>query len=143
MTSLRPVRIAGTGMFVPENVVTNKDLESQMDTSDEWIRQRSGIEARRHIDSDIGTSDLALEAAKNAMKAAQVEASDIDLIILATLSPDHQFPGSSAILQAKLGLSTIPSMDLRCQCSGFLYSLNVGKNVRCHRPIQSRASGWS
>ncbi|SME88362.1 3-oxoacyl-ACP synthase III family protein [Pseudobacteriovorax antillogorgiicola] len=126
MTQLRKAKIAGTGMYVPPKVVTNKDLEAVMDTSDEWIKQRSGIEQRHHVEG-IGTSDLAFEAAKNAMTAANVSAEDIDLILLATLSPDHQFPGSSAVLQAKLGLSTTPSMDIKCQCSGFIYGLNVGK----------------
>lgn len=127
MATLRPVRIAATGMYVPPKVVTNKDLESIMDTSDEWIRQRSGIEERRHIDGEVGTSDLALKAAEEAIQRSGLKKEDIDLIILATLSPDHQFPGSSAVLQAKLGLESTPAMDIRCQCSGFLYSLNVGK----------------
>jgi 3-oxoacyl-[acyl-carrier-protein] synthase-3 len=120
-------KIIGTGMYVPPKIVTNKDLEAIMDTSDEWIRQRSGIEERRHIDDESGTSDLALNAALEAIKSANIEKQDIDLIILATLSPDHQFPGSSALLQAKLGLSKIPAMDLRAQCTGFIYSVNVAK----------------
>ncbi len=119
-------KIAGTGMYVPPRVVTNADLEKVMDTSDEWIRQRSGIETRRHVDG-IGTSDLAYEAVQKALESAGCTAHDIDLIILATLSADHIFPGSSALLQARLGLETTPSMDLRAQCTGFLYSLNVGK----------------
>ena len=127
MNHLRHVKIAGTGMYVPPKKIDNKDLESLMDTSDEWIRQRSGIESRYHIEGAVGTSDLAVEAAKNALKAAQMSAQDLDLVIFATLSPDHQFPGSSAILQAKLNLDTVPSMDIKCQCSGFLYAMNVGK----------------
>jgi 3-oxoacyl-[acyl-carrier-protein] synthase III len=119
-------RIAGTGMHVPPRVVTNKDLEQIMDTTDEWIRQRSGIEQRHHVDGQ-GTADLAFEATKKALADAKLEAKDLDLIILATLSPDHMFPGSSAILQSLLGLETTPSMDIRCQCSGFLYSMNVAK----------------
>ncbi len=119
-------RIAGTGMYVPPRVVTNKDLEKIMDTTDEWIRQRSGIESRHHVDGQ-GTADLAYEATLKALAAAKCEAKDIELIILATLSPDHMFPGSSAILQHRLGLETTPSMDLRAQCSGFLYSMNVAK----------------
>lgn len=119
-------KIAGTGMYVPPKVVTNTDLEKIMDTSDEWIRQRSGIETR-HVVEGVGTSDLALQASLLALKAAQCQARDIDLIILTTLSPDLQFPGSAALLQFKLGLETTPSMDIRCQCSGFLYGLNVAK----------------
>jgi 3-oxoacyl-[acyl-carrier-protein] synthase-3 len=119
-------RIAGTGMYVPPRVVTNADLEKLMDTTDEWIRQRSGIESRRHVDGQ-GTSDLAYEAALKALEVAQCESKDIDLIVLATLSADHIFPGSSALLQQRLGLETKPSMDLRAQCSGFLYAMNVAK----------------
>ncbi|MCX6130992.1 MAG: ketoacyl-ACP synthase III [Proteobacteria bacterium] len=120
-------RIAGTGMFVPPKILRNVDLEALMDTSDEWIRQRSGIEERHVIEAGTGTSDLAVAAAHQALLAAGCNASDIELIIVATLSPDHQFPGTSALVQHKLGLETTPSMDLRCQCSGFLYALNVGK----------------
>lgn len=114
-------------MYVPPKVIHNKDLEAIMDTSDAWIKQRSGIERRHHIDDDSGTSDLALKATKKACENAGIEPKDIDLIILGTLSADHIFPGSSAILQAKLGLTDTPAMDLRCQCSGFVYSLNVAK----------------
>ncbi len=127
MTIFRPVRITGTGMYVPPKVVTNQDLEKVMDTSDEWIRQRSGIEKRHHVEGATSTADLALEATHNALKSAHLTPADIDLIIVATLSPDHEFPGTSAILQQKLGLSTTPAMDIRCQCSGFLYSLNTAK----------------
>lgn len=127
MTNQNPrAKIVGTGMYVPPRLVTNADLEKVMDTSDEWIRQRSGIESRHYVDG-IGTSDLAYEASLNALADAKCRPEDIDLIILATLSPDHMFPGSSALLQARLGLETTPSMDIRCQCSGFLYSLNVAK----------------
>jgi 3-oxoacyl-[acyl-carrier-protein] synthase-3 len=120
-------RIAGTGLYVPPKVLRNKDLEQIMDTSDEWIKQRSGIEQRHVIDGGIATSDLALESAKKALTAANCTAEDIDLIIVATLSPDYQFPGVSAVLQHKLGLESTPAMDLRCQCSGFIFSLNVAK----------------
>ncbi len=119
-------KIAGTGMYVPKRVVTNFDLEKVMDTTDEWIRQRSGIEQRQHVD-DEGTADLAYQATLRALENANLKADDIEMIILASLSPDHFFPGSSALLQAKLGLTTTPSMDIRAQCSGFLYSLNLGK----------------
>lgn len=127
MDKLRGVKITGTGMYVPPKVVTNQDLEKIMDTSDDWIRQRSGIEKRHHVEAPQSTSDLAWEASQNALRASNMQATDIDLIIVATLSPDHQFPGTSAILQQKLGLSTTPAMDIRCQCSGFLYALNTGK----------------
>ena len=122
----KKAKIVGTGMYVPPKVLTNFDLEKIIDTSDEWIRQRSGIE-KRHVVEGVGTSDLAYEASIRALAAAHCDARDIELIIVATLSPDHQFPGTSALLQNKLGLDTTPAMDIRCQCSGFLYSLNVGK----------------
>ncbi len=122
----RKAKIIGTGMYVPPKQVPNIELEKLMDTSDEWIRQRSGIETRHVIDGQ-GTCDLAYEASLSALKAAGRTAADIDLIILATLSPDMQFPGTSALLQSRLGLETTPAMDLRCQCSGFIYALNVGK----------------
>jgi 3-oxoacyl-[acyl-carrier-protein] synthase-3 len=128
MAIMQRAQISGTGMYVPPNVVRNQDLEKLMETSDEWIRQRSGIEQRHHVQQDgMGTSDLAYEATMQALQAAGLKATDLDLIILATLSADHLFPGSSAILQAKLGLESTPSMDIRCQCSGFMYAMNVGK----------------
>ena len=119
-------KISGTGMHVPPKVVSNFDLEKIMDTTDEWIRQRSGIETRHHVEGQ-GTADLAYEATLKALESAKCTAKDLDFIILSTLSADHMFPGSSAILQHKLGLETTPSMDLRAQCSGFLYALNVAK----------------
>jgi len=120
-------RIAGTGLYVPPKILKNQDLEQLMDTSDDWIRQRSGIEERHVIEGGMATSDLAVESARQALAAANCTPENIDLIIVATLSPDHQFPGVSAVLQHKLGLETTPAMDLRCQCSGFIYSLNVAK----------------
>ena len=119
--------ILGMGMYVPPKVVKNSDLEKLMDTSDEWIRQRSGIEERRYADEDVATSDLALEASKQAIKNAGINKEDVDMIIVATLSSDHVFPGSSSVLQAKLGLETAPAMDLRCQCSGFVYALKTAQ----------------
>ena len=121
------VRISGTGMYVPSKILRNVDLEAMMETSDEWIRQRTGIEKRHVIEPGTSTSDLAVAAAHRALAAANCTAAAIELIIVATLSPDHQFPGTSALLQHKLGMDTTPAMDLRCQCSGFIYALNVGK----------------
>ena len=118
-------RIAGTGMYVPEKVVTNFDLEKIMDTSDEWIRERAGIVERRFVDREIGVAGLAHEAAKIALENANLEPADIDLIIFATLSPEYQFPGSGVLLQEKLGLRGIPALDVRTQCTGFLYGLSV------------------
>jgi 3-oxoacyl-[acyl-carrier-protein] synthase-3 len=103
--------------------VTNDDLAQRMDTSDEWIRQRSGIVERRHVDGTETPADLALQASQRALEAAGVAANEIDAIILATLSPQHDFPGTSFFLHERLGVPEIPCFDLRAQCSGFLYSL--------------------
>ncbi len=118
-------QITGTGHFVPDNIVTNLDLEKLMDTTDEWIRQRSGIIERRHVNTGIGSSDLAYQAALNAIEAAKIDKSEIDFIIAATLSPDHYFPGIGVIVQEKLGLPGIGALDVRNQCSGFIYGLSV------------------
>ncbi len=115
--------ISGIGHFVPPRVVSNQDLEKLMDTSDEWIRQRTGIVTRHHVDPGVGTSDLACEAARRAVEDAGIELGDIDFIIAATLSPDHYFPGIGVLVQAKLGLDNIGALDVRNQCSGFIYSL--------------------
>ncbi len=117
--------ITGTGHFVPPKVVTNFDLEKMIDTSDEWIRQRSGIEERHYVEPGVGTSDLAYEAAVRAIEDAKIDKSEIDFIIAATLSPDHYFPGIGVIVQAKLGLSGIGALDVRNQCTGFVYALSV------------------
>jgi 3-oxoacyl-[acyl-carrier-protein] synthase-3 len=115
--------IKGTGMFVPPNLVTNKDLEKMMDTSDEWIRQRTGIEQRYWIEGETGSSDLGFEASKIALEDAGWTAQDLDFIIFATLSPDIMFPGSGCLMQARLGLDSTPALDIRQQCTGFLYGL--------------------
>ena len=120
-------KITGAGMYVPERVVTNKDLEKLMDTSDEWIRQRSGVEERHWLTEDQGPADLAEQAARRALSDAGLEAGDLDCIILATLSPEHEFPGTSFFLQQRLGGET-PCFDLRAQCSGFLFSLSVARS---------------
>ena len=116
-------KITGTGMYVPERVVTNDDLTKLMDTSDEWIRQRSGVVERHYIDEREGPVDLAHQASVRALEAANLEASDLDCIILATLSPQADFPGTSFFLHEALGVAEIPCFDLRAQCSGFVYSL--------------------
>ena len=118
--------ISGTGHFVPPKVVTNLELEKSINTSDEWIRQRSGIAERRYAESGVGSSDLAYEAALRAIEAAKINKSEIDFIIAATLSPDHYFPGIGVLVQRKLGLPGIGALDVRNQCSGFIYALSVG-----------------
>lgn len=117
--------ITGTGHFVPPRTVTNLDLEKLMDTSDEWIRQRSGISTRHHADPGTGASDLAYEAALKAIESAGIDKTEIDFIIAATLSPDHYFPGIGVIVQSKLGIKTIGALDVRNQCSGFIYALSA------------------
>ncbi len=118
-------RITGTGFYVPEKVVTNFDLEKMMDTSDAWIRERAGIIERRFVDREIGVAGLAFEAAKIALERAHLQPKDIDFIIFATLSPEYQFPGSGVLLQEKLGIPPVPALDVRNQCTGFIYALSV------------------
>ena len=124
---MRNSKIAGVGHYVPEQVVTNKDLEKIMDTSDEWIRERTGIVERRYFQEGIDTTaNMGAEASRRALKKAGMEAKDIDMIIFATLSPDYIFPGSGVLMQRELGLKEIPALDVRNQCSGFIYALSVG-----------------
>jgi 3-oxoacyl-[acyl-carrier-protein] synthase-3 len=120
-------RISGTGMYVPERVVTNQELERLMDTSDEWIRQRSGVHERRFIEEGQAPAELAERAARAALEAAGLEPGELDCVVLATLSPQADFPGTSFFLQERLGLAETPCFDLRAQCSGFLYSLAAAK----------------
>jgi len=131
-------RIAGTGSYLPEKVVTNQDLETMMDTSDEWIQDRTGIK-RRHIAAEgETTSDLALAAAGRAMEMAGITAEDVDLIIIATTTPDKVFPGTACIVQRRLGVGGCGAFDIQAACSGFVYGLDLadryirtgaGKNV--------------
>ncbi len=118
-------RITGTGSYVPEKVVTNFDLEKMMDTSDEWIRQRTGI-TERHIGAEgDGASDYAFEASKLALDAAGVEPEDLDVVILATMTPDYLLPAGSCYLQTKLGAKNAAVFDLVAACSGFIYGMSV------------------
>ncbi len=121
--------IASTGFYVPPTVVTNQDLVEKfgIETTNEWIVQRTGIEERRYSADGEGPSDMALPAALDAIERAGLTKDDIDMIVFATLSPEHAFPGSGCYLQAKLGLPGIPAMDIRNQCSGFLYALASAK----------------
>ena len=118
-------RIVGTGSYLPEKILTNADLEKIVDTSDEWIRSRTGIRSR-HIAADGElTSDLALPAAQKALQAAGVAAGDIDMIIVATTTPDMIFPSTACILQSRLGIAGCPAFDLQAVCSGFVYALGT------------------
>lgn len=119
-------RIKGLGFYVPENVVTNDDLSKLMDTSDEWIQERTGIQQRRHAlrGSDTTTS-MGVKASLKAIEAAKINKEEIDFIVFATLSPDFYFPGCGVLVQKELGLPNVGALDIRNQCSGFLYALSV------------------
>jgi len=122
-TTAKAVGIIGLGTYYPENIVTNKDLEKILDTSDEWIVERTGIRERRVADQNTATSDLATEAARKALAAAKIDAKDIDLIIVATATPDMFFPSVSCLVQANLGADNAAAFDLTAGCSGFVYAL--------------------
>jgi len=116
-------RIAGTGSYLPPRVVTNDELAKRLDTSDEWIRERTGIRQRHVADESQASSELALEASRRALDAAGMKAADIDLIIVATSTPDYIFPSTACLLQAKLGAKGGAAFDLQAVCSGFIYGL--------------------
>jgi len=116
-------RIVGTGGYLPARVVTNDEFAKRLDTSDAWIRERTGIAERRIADESQASSDLALEASRAALAAAQLAAGDIDLIIVATSTPDYVFPSTACLLQAKLGIKDCPAFDVQAVCSGFVYAL--------------------
>ncbi len=116
-------RIAGLGMHVPDEIVRNEDLASLMETSDDWIVQRTGIRQRRFAPAGVCTSALAVPAAEAAIADAGIARSDVDLVLFATLSPDFHFPGTGCTFQARMGLPGVPVMDVRNQCTGFLYAL--------------------
>lgn len=118
-------KITGIGGYVPGKAVTNYDLEKTLDTTHDWIVQRTGIEQRHWVNATQATSDLSLEASLIAIKNAGIQKEDIDLIVLATSSPDYDIPGGAALLQAKLGLPEVPYFDIRQACSGFVYGLSL------------------
>jgi len=118
--------IIGTGSYLPQKIMTNKDLEKIVDTSDEWIRTRTGIEERRVVDSNIAASDLGVEAATKAIEDAGILAEDIELIIVATLTPDYTFPSTACVIQHKIGATKAAAFDLSAACSGFIYGVATG-----------------
>ncbi len=118
-------QILGTGFVVGEHLVKNDDLTRVMDTSDAWIRERSGIEQRYYVKDGTTTTDLAQRAAEKAIADSGIDKNEIDYIVFATMTPDHYFPGCGGILQSKLGLKPIPAVDLRQQCTGFIYGLQI------------------
>src|SRR5690606_30872904 len=130
----RYARITGTGSYLPERRLTNHDLAAELaergvETSHEWIVERTGIEARHFADAHTNSSDLALEASRKAIEAAGVTAADIDLIIVATSTPDMVFPSTACILQNKLGVHGCPAFDVQAVCSGFVYALTVADSM--------------
>ncbi len=124
---MRQARITGVGHAVPERVVTNDDLAKLMDTSDEWITERSGVKERHHVsnDEETGASDLGVQAAEIAMEMAGVSPRDIDLIVFATISSDYFLPGSAVMVQEKMGMRHVGAFDVRAACSGFVYGLSI------------------
>jgi 3-oxoacyl-[acyl-carrier-protein] synthase III len=119
--------IIGIGRYLPEKIVTNLDLEKVMDTSDEWIRTRTGIEERRISSDDIDTSDMAYEAALKALENANISASEIDMILVATVTPDQPFPSVACMIQEKIGAKKAAAMDISAACSGFMYGMVTAK----------------
>jgi 3-oxoacyl-[acyl-carrier-protein] synthase-3 len=128
-------RVLGSGFVVGEHCVKNETLSKIYDTSDDWIRERTGIEQRYFVEEGTSTSDLGVGAARKALEDAKVAPEEIDYIVLATMTPDYYFPGSGGLIQAKLGLGNIPALDIRQQCSGFIYGLQV-----CDALIRSGAA---
>ena len=118
-------RILGTGSYLPERIVTNKDLEEIIDTTDEWIFERTGIRQRHMVSEGESCSDLAVAAAQAALAAAGVEPGEIDLIVLATTTPDQIFPSTACIIQPRLGIQGIPAFDVQAVCTGFVYALSI------------------
>jgi 3-oxoacyl-[acyl-carrier-protein] synthase III len=148
--------IIGSGIGVPKNVVANDTLARIMDTSDEWIRTRSGIEERRYADPGEGSAELGMRAAEEALRFAKLTVNDIDAVVFATMTPNYFFPGNGPVLQARMGFGEIPTFDIRQQCSGFLYALDLadslirsGKYNRVlvigadvHTPFMPWENGW-
>ena len=120
-------KIIGSGSYLPDRVLTNQDLEKMLDTTDEWITTRTGIKQRHIIADDQVTSDMAYEASKKALQDANLVAQDIDLIILATTTPDKIFPSTACTLQAKLDIPECPAFDVQAVCSGFIYALSIAE----------------
>jgi 3-oxoacyl-[acyl-carrier-protein] synthase-3 len=119
-------KISGVGYYVPENIVKNSDIEEMMDTSDQWIRERTGIQERRWVNDDkLSTSLMGTYASEAAIKDAGIDKNDIDFIIFSTLSPDYYFPGSGVLLQRNLKIKEVGALDVRNQCSGFIYGLSI------------------
>ena len=122
---IRRTGILGVGKYLPEKILTNADLEKMVETSDEWIVTRTGIKQRRIAKHDEAASDMAVKAAQNALKMAGLKPQDIELIIVATITPDMFFPSTACQLQYKLGITGVPAFDISVACSGFIYGLAI------------------
>jgi 3-oxoacyl-[acyl-carrier-protein] synthase-3 len=146
-------RIAGTGSYLPPRIVTNDELAKTLDTSDEWVRSRTGIRQRHIADASQTSSDLGSEAARQAMAAAGVQAADVDLVIVATSTPDYIFPSTACLMQAKLGIKNCAAFDVQAVCSGFVYGVTIADKFiasgqhRCAlvvgAEVYSRILDWS
>jgi len=117
--------LAGTGIALPERVVDNHEMARILDTSDQWIRERSGVVTRRFVEAGVGSADLGAEAARAALADAGVEPGEVDYVVCATMTPDHYFPGTGTLIQQRLGIDPLPALDIRQQCAGFAYGLQV------------------
>src|SRR5690625_163260 len=124
---MNSVGILGLGRYLPEKILTNADLEKMVDTSDEWIKSRTGIEERRIASDDVDTSDMAYLAAEEAIENAQIQPEDIDLILVATVTPDTPFPSVACMIQERLGAKNAAAMDISAACTGFIYGLTTGE----------------
>jgi len=125
------MKIIGVGSYLPEKILTNADMEKMVDTTDEWITERTGIKERRIAREDQASSDLAMEAAKSALKNASLDPKELDLILVATITPDMSFPSTACILQDKLGACNAAALDISAACSGFVYGLVVCNSLIC------------
>ena len=150
---MKHARIAGTGSYLPEKILTNRELEAMVDTTDEWIVTRTGIRERHIVAEGETTSDMAAEASRRAIQAAGIEAGDIDMIIVATTTPDRIFPSTACLLQDKLGIASCPAFDVQAVCSGFIYALSTADSfirsggAKCVLVVgadaMSRSTDWS
>jgi 3-oxoacyl-[acyl-carrier-protein] synthase-3 len=122
-------RVIGCGSFLPDNIVTNDDLAKKIDTSDEWIRERTGIRQRHIAREGEKTSDLAVGAARAAIADAGIDAGELDMVIVATTTPDESFPSTATIVQARLGMSRCAAFDVQAVCSGFIYGMGVADSL--------------
>ena len=133
----RTCSITGVGSYLPEKILTNADLEKMVETSDDWITSRTGIKERRIAAANEFTSDMVAQAARRAMAMAGVTAEQIDLIIVATITPDMPFPNTASLVQQKIGARRVPAFDIEAACSGFIYALEIGQQFIASRAYET------